>query len=136
MLGSLREIGCFFIAGKAALGCREMNLWLFGLAICQVGHRWSVSKPKIIGIAKQTGFQTQQNCDFVTLPSNGSLASGKDLVSQLGRNAAHTCPLAHADPAFLELCADVSNSTNWYDLRHDGSKSFENGQECSEFRTS
>lgn len=95
-----------------------------------------MSKPKFIGIAKQTGFETQQNCNFMTLAPDGGLASGEDLIGQLGGNAAHTCPLTHTDPAFLKLSADVSNGTNWYDLRHDGSKSFENGQGCSEFRTS
>lgn len=79
-----------------------------------------MSKPKFIGISKQTGFQTQKNCDFVTLTPDGGLASGKYLVGQLGGNAAHTCPLTHADSAFLELSADVINGTNWYDLRHDG----------------
>lgn len=124
MLGSLNEISCFFIAGQAALGCREMNLWLLGLAICQVGHRWSVSKPKFIGIAKQTGFETQQNRNFMTLAPDGGLASGEDLIGQLGGNAVRTCPLTYADPSFFELSTDVLNSTNWYDLLHDGAKNW------------
>ncbi len=59
MLGSLKEVGCFFTVEKAGSRCRELELWLFQLAVSQVGHRWGVSKPKFIGIAKQTGFQTQ-----------------------------------------------------------------------------
>ena len=136
MLGSLKEVGCFFTVEKAGSRCRELELWLFQLAVSQVGHGGGVHKPKVIENAKQTRFQNQLNCDFVTLAPDGGLASGEDLIRQLGGNAAHTCPLTHADPAFLELSADVSNGTNWYDLRHDGSKSFENGQGCSEFRTS
>lgn len=116
--------------------CRELQLWLFQLAVSHVGHRWGVGKLKFIGIAEQTGFQTQQNCNFVTLAPDGGLASGEDLIRQLGGNAAHTCPLTHADSALFELSADVRNGTNWYDLRHDGSKSFENGKECSEFSAS
>ena len=30
-----------------------------------------MSKPKFTGIAEQTGFQTQQNCNFVTLAPDG-----------------------------------------------------------------
>lgn len=95
-----------------------------------------MSKPKFIGVAKQTGFQTQQNCDFVALAPEANLAAGKDLIRQRSGNSVCARPLAYANPAFFEFLPHVSNSTNWYDLGHDGQKCFENEQLCSEFRTS
>lgn len=129
MLGSFGWVG-FFAWIKVGSGRpRELRLALcLVLAVGPVSReRWGVSEAKLVGIAEQTGFQPQQHRDFVTLPSDCSLAPGEDLVSELGRHPAQTCPLTDANSALLELGAYVINSTNWYDLLHDGSKSFENG---------
>lgn len=61
----------------------------------------------------------------MALPTQADLPACEDLVRQLRRNATSPSPLADRDSPAAKLCADVFNSTNVYDVGHDG-------QGCSE----
>lgn len=56
----------------------------------------------------------------MALATQAHLPACEDLIGQLRRNATTSRPLAHRDSSAAKLCANVFNSTNVYDVGHDG----------------
>lgn len=69
----------------------------------------------------------------MALATQAYLPACEDLVRQLRRDTTAPSPLAHRDAPAAKLCANVFNSTNVYDVGHDGQGCSEKAGRCSEF---
>lgn len=69
----------------------------------------------------------------MALATQADLPACEDLIRQLRRDAAAPSPLADRDSPTAKLCANVFNSTNVYDVGHDGQECSEKAGSCSEF---
>lgn len=94
-----------------------------------------MDKAQLFGGPHNSWLQAEEDGDLMALSTQADLPACEDLVRQLCRQTPAPRPLADRDPASAKLGANVFNSTNRYDLGHDGLKNCQNESASPEFGT-